>query len=329
MEKLRKLPFARIVAIASVAFILLVVSGLIWYAHGHSIPVLQPKGEIGSKERQLIFFALGLSVIVVVPVFIMLFSFAWKYRASNTKASYQPNWDNSHLYEGLWWAIPSVLIVVLSVVTWQSSHQLDPYQPIKSNAQPLKVQVVALQWKWLFMYPDQGVATVNYMPIPTDRPIDLTITSDAPMNAFWVPQLGGQVYAMAGMSMQLHLIADHAGAYEGRSSNISGKGFADMTFTANAMPQASFDQWVTQTKGHHLDLTSATYAALAKPATSKQLTYGAVQPNLYDTIIKKYMGNMNTSTTDHNYHVDRPTAQHDMSDMPDMHGMSHDGMEME
>jgi len=316
MQKFRRLPLARIVAIGSTVFILLVVAGLIWYAHGHSIPVLQPKGEIGDKERQLIFFALGLSVIVVVPVFIMLFSFAWRFRASNTKAKYLPNWDSSRLFESLWWAIPSVLILVLSVVTWQSSHQLDPYQPIQSNARPLKVQVVALQWKWLFIYPDQGVATVNYMPIPTNQPVDLTITSDAPMNAFWVPQLGGQVYAMAGMSTKLHLIANHDGVYEGRSSNISGKGFSDMTFTANALPQASFDHWVAQTKNHHLDLSSQTYAALAKPATSKPLTYGTVQANLYDTIIEKYMGNMSTPAPKHNYHVDRPT-------------MSHDGMEME
>lgn len=325
LPRLRKLPLARIVAITSVIFIVLVVAAMIWYAQGHPIPVLEPKGQIGNKERQLIFFALGLSVIVVVPVFIMLFSFAWKYRASNTKALYQPNWDRNRTYEGLWWAIPSVLILVLSVVTWQSSHELDPYRPIQSNVKPLKVQVVALQWKWLFIYPDQGIATVNYMPVPTERPLDLTITSDAPMNAFWVPQLGGQVYAMAGMSMKLHLIADHPGVYEGRSSNISGSGFADMTFTANAMSQASFDHWATYTKGRGAQLSQASYATLAEPGTSKQRTYGTVQNDLYDTIVEKYMGNMNMPATDYNHHVDRPTTPHTMSDMP---GMSHDGMEM-
>lgn len=325
MERLRKLPLAKIVAIGSVTFIIAAIAAMIWYAQGHPIPVLEPKGQIGDKERQLIFFALGLSVIVVIPVFIMLFSFAWKYRASNTKALYQPNFDRNRTYEGLWWAIPSVLILVLSVVTWQSSHELDPYQPIQSNVRPLKVQVVALQWKWLFIYPDQDIATVNYMPVPTDRPLDLTITSDAPMNAFWVPQLGGQVYAMAGMSMKLHLIADHAGVYQGRSSNISGAGFSDMTFTVNALPPASFDHWASYTKGRGLHLTESDYAKLAAPATSKDRTYGVVQDDLYDTIIEKYMGNMSTPTTDYNHHMDRPTAPHDMSDMP---GMSHDGMEM-
>ena len=326
MKSLRKLPLTRIVAICSVLFILAVVTGLVWYAHGHPIPVLEPKGQIGSKERQLIFFALGLSVIVVVPVFVILFSIIWKYRASNHAAPYDPNWDGNRAYEGLWWTIPSLLILILSVVTWQSSHQLDPYQPIKSNALPLKVQVVALQWKWLFIYPDQGVATVNYMPLPTNRPLDLTITSDAPMNAFWVPQLGGQVYAMAGMSTKLHLIADHTGVYQGRSSNISGKGFADMTFAANAMSPASFDHWAHQNQGHGRSLTKDAYTSLAKPSTSKTLTYGTVQAHLYDTIIEKYMGDMKQPTTGTNYHVDRPTAPHDMSTMP---GMSHDGMEMQ
>lgn len=327
MDRLRKLPLAKIVAIASVSFIVVVVAAMIWYAQGHPIPVLEPQGQIGHKERQLIFFALGLSVIVVVPVFIMLFSFAWKYRASNTKALYQPTFDRSRTYEGLWWAIPSVLILVLSVVTWQSSHELDPYQPIQSNVKPLKVQVVALQWKWLFIYPDQGIATVNYMPAPTDRPLDLTITADAPMNAFWVPQLGGQVYAMAGMSTKLHLIADHAGVYQGRSSNISGAGFSDMTFTVNAMQPQSFDQWASNTQGRGLYLTKSDYTKLVEPGTSKNRTYGIVQQNLYDTIIEKYMGNMPMPTT-YDHHVDRPTTPHSMSDMP---GMSHDheGMEMQ
>jgi cytochrome o ubiquinol oxidase subunit 2 len=313
MPTRRRLPLSKIVAIGSIAFILLVVAGLIWYAQGHPIPVLQPKGEIGTKERQLIYFALGLSLIVVLPVFAMLFTFAWKYRASNTKASYHPNWDRSNGFEALWWTVPTLLIIVLSVVTWRSSHELDPYKPIQSNQQALKVQVVALQWKWLFIYPDQGIATVNYMPVPTNRPLDLTITSDAPMNAFWVPQLGGQVYAMSGMSMKLQLIANHDGVYEGRSSNISGKGFADMTFSVNAMSSDSFTSWSSYAKGRGASLSQSAYNSLAKPATSKLFTYGTVQPNLYDTIIGKYMGDMNMSTTSNPYHVDRPTAHdHEM-----------------
>lgn len=316
----------KILVLIMIAATLALIGAAVWYVHGQSIPVLQPMGQIGHKERQLIFFALGLSLIVVIPVFIMLFTFAWKYRASNTKARYQPDWDRSNAYETLWWTIPTILIIVLSVVTWRSSHELDPFKPIQSNAQPLSVQVVALQWKWLFIYPEQGIATVNYMPVPTGRPLDLTITSDAPMNAFWVPQLGGQVYAMSGMSMKLHLIADHDGIYQGRSANISGKGFADMTFTANAMSQDAFNNWASYTKGHGPALSQQTYNSLARPATSKPQTYGTVQPNLYDTIIEKYMGNMSTmdmpTTENHNYHVDRPTAPHSMP------GMSHDHMEM-
>jgi cytochrome o ubiquinol oxidase subunit 2 len=211
------------------------------YLGSVNIPVLQPRGIVGQKERDLMYISLLLSLIVVVPVFVMLFIFSWKYREGNLKPKkYQPDWDGSRLYESVWWSIPFALIAVLAVITWSSSHDLDPFKPLSAQAPPLEVQVVALDWKWLFIYPKQSIATVNFVEFPVNTPVDFKITSDAPMNSFWIPQLGSQIYAMPGMSTQLHLMAGKAGSYNGKSANISGKGFAGMTFTAKAASNDDF-----------------------------------------------------------------------------------------
>lgn len=256
-----------------------------------NIPVLMPKGVIAEKERNLIFIAVALSMIVVIPVFIMLFVVAWKYREKNTKAKYSPNWDSNKWIEALWWGIPLVIITILGVITWQSSHELDPYKPLSSETKPVKIEVVALQWKWLFIYPDYGVASINEASFPTHTPIDFEITADAPMNSFWIPSLGSQVYAMTGMSTQLHLQADHEGTYPGRSANISGEGFADMSFSAIASSSKGFDDWVKQAKQSGKNLDAETYANLAKPGSeSTPSFYTLKQTDLYDTIVMKYMG---------------------------------------
>ncbi len=259
-----------------------------------NVAVLNPKGDIASQQRDLIVFAVMLIAIVVIPVFIMLAMFGWKYRENNKKQSkYTPNWDGNGLLETIWWGIPIIIISILGVVTWQTSHSLDPFKALDSAKKPLSVQVVALQWKWLFIYPEQRVASVNQLQIPTDTPIDFTITADSPMNSFWIPSLGSQVYAMSGMSTQLHLIANEAGDYKGSSANISGKGFADMAFTARAGSQADFDAWVNdaaQSK-HGLDMT--TYTELAQPSSVKEPAYYALKDSeLYDKIVMKYMDGM-------------------------------------
>lgn len=256
----------------------------------HNIGVLAPAGIIAGKEKTLLIITTLLGLFVVVPVFILLFSTAWKYREGNEAARYTPDVGNNRMLEALWWGIPAVIILVLSVITWQSTHELDPYKNISSSIKPLNVQVVSLQWKWLFIYPDIGVASVNYLPIPQKTPIHFTITSDAPMNSFWIPNLGGQVYAMSGMSTQLQLMADSTGVYRGSSANISGEGFAGMTFNAESMTDTDFNNWVHKAKANKQSLSQTTYALLAQP--SKDMppqSYGLVASDLYDTIMMKYM----------------------------------------
>lgn len=260
------------------------------FVSSHDIAVLNPEGAIGTQQRDLMVFATVLILLVIVPVFIMTFWIAWKYRATNTKAKYQPEWDHSKVFETIWWGIPIAIILVLAVVTWQTSHSLDPYRSLNSEVKPLRVQVIALQWKWLFIYPEQAIATTDYLQIPEKTPINFEITADAPMNAFWIPKLGSQVYAMAGMSTQLHLIADHTGTYEGSSANISGEGFAHMNFKVDATSRADFDTWVHSVKGGNQLLTDKSYAGLVKPTVlDKPRSYILPDDGLYDRVVMKYM----------------------------------------
>lgn len=261
-----------------------------WYMFSNSPAVLDTAGSIGDQERSLIYFSLALSLIVVIPVFIMLGYISWKYRASNTNARYQPNWDRDNRIEALWWLIPTCLITVLSVVTWHSSHNLDPYRPLASTEKPIEVQVVSLNWKWLFIYPEERIATVNYLQIPVDTPINFTLTSDAPMNSFWIPQLGGQIYTMPGMSTKLHLIAERTGSYYGSSANISGDGFAGMNFQTKAVSKDAFTAWVASTKQKTPALTSATYKKLAQPSKDEPVRlYGHTQKDLFTMIVMQHM----------------------------------------
>ena len=262
------------------------------------IPVLNTQGLIANKQRDLIIFTVVLSLFVIVPVFVLLFGIAWKFRASNTKAKYRPDWDHSNLLEAIWWGLPFLIIVVLSWVIWVSSHELDPYRPLDSDKKPIAVQVVALQWKWLFIYPEHGVAAVNEVAFPVDTPVNFKITADAPMNSFWIPSLGGQVYAMNGMSTKLHLMADSIGDYKGSSANISGKGFAGMKFVARAQTEKDFEKWLESAKKSDKTLDENEYNKLAKPTENAPvMTYVLGEPRLYDTIINKYM--------DHGTHADK------------------------
>lgn len=204
-----------------------------WWLRLHPPAVLQPAGPIAHKERSLMLTATLLGLAVIIPVYILTVLITLKYRVENKHAKkYQPTWDHSRVLETVWWAIPIAIIAVLSVIAWQSSYALDPFKPLASKAKPLNIQVVALDWKWLFIYPGQQVASVNELQLPVGRPVSLQITSDSVMNSFWLPRLSGQIYAMPGMSTELHLMADSGGTYDGASANISGSGFAGMAFTA-------------------------------------------------------------------------------------------------
>lgn len=254
--------------------------------------VLHPKGMIGRDERELIFTALILMSLVVVPVIIMVIAFAWKYRAGNPHAKYDPTWHHSNKIEIVVWGIPIIIILILATITWKTTHDLDPYKPIEvEGVAPLTIQVVALDWKWLFIYPQQKIATVNFVEFPANTPIEFKITADAPMNAFAIPQLGTQIYAMAGMQTKLHLIADEAGDYDGRGVNFSGGGFSGMTFIARAVNSSQdFDAWVAEIKQNSAALDVGRYKELAKPSEYDQPKYfGRVDDNLFSNIIMKFM----------------------------------------
>lgn len=277
--------------ITAVGLLFLVVAALvIWYFRSVNIPVLEPKGIIAKQERQLIFDALLLALLVVIPVFTLLIVFAVRYRETNSKAKYSPNLDGNRIAETIWWLIPTAIISILAVIAWNSSHTLDPYKPLSSNSKPLTIQVVALDWKWLFIYPQQNIATVNFIQFPKQTPLNFEITSDTVMNSFWIPQLGGQIYAMPGMSTQLHLMASGVGSYNGLSANISGAGFAGMDFTARSSSQTDFSQWVQSVKHNSSNLSLSTYSKLTNPSQNNPASYySSAAGGLYNNIIDKYM----------------------------------------
>lgn len=261
---------------------------LIVFLCTRNVPLLEPKGLIGHKERNLILIAAALMLIVIIPVFIMTLIFACKYREGNSKAKYTPDWGHSYVAEAVWWGVPFVIILVLAIITWESSHSLNPFKPIESDQKPIEIQAVALEWKWLFIYPEHGVATVNEVQFPTNVPINFEITADAPMNSFWIPQLGGQIYAMPSMRSKLHLIADTEGQYWGRSSNFSGEGFAGMTFAAIASSEDEFDRWISKAKSSK-SLDYQNYQQLVVPSTNHPPTfYRLGDDDLFDQILMKY-----------------------------------------
>ncbi len=277
---------------------------------GHTIDVLQPAGIVADKQKHLIIIATLLAIIVVIPVYALTIGVAWKYRASNKKARYTPDWDHDKLIEGVWWGIPIILIGILSVITWQSSHELDPFRAIKSDKPTQKIQVVALQWKWLFIYPEEKIATVNFVHIPVDRPVDFEITADAPMNSFWIPQLGGQIYAMSGMTTHLHLQASKAGTYQGSSANISGEGFADMRFTTEAESEGDFQEWIEDAKTSKDVLDTTAYKTLAAPSrNNNKTTYVLADEKLFDTVIMKFMGHEPDAQRSFESHLHRQVMQ--------------------
>ncbi|WP_265449235.1 ubiquinol oxidase subunit II, partial [Aeromonas salmonicida] len=216
---------------------------------GCDMALMNPKGQIGLEQKSLILTALGLMLIVVIPVIIMAVVFARKYRASNTDAKYTPDWSHSNKIEAVVWTVPVIIVVILATITWKTSHELDPYKPLDSEVKPILVDVISLDWKWLFVYPELGIASVNELAFPVNTPVNFRVTSDTVMNSFFIPKLGGQIYAMAGMQTKLHLIANEAGKYDGISSSYSGAGFSGMKFKAIAtQDQAGFDAWVAKVK---------------------------------------------------------------------------------
>lgn len=257
---------------------------------GCEMALLDPKGQVGLEQRSLILTALGLMLIVVIPVFVMTVWFAWRYRAGNKAATYKPEWSHSNLIEAVVWGVPCIIIVILGTLTWRSTHSLDPRHPLQGEGKPLVIQAVSLDWKWLFIYPEQGIATVNQIVFPAHRPLHFEVTSGSVMNSFFIPQLGSQIYAMAGMRNQLNLIANEEGVFKGISANYSGHGFSGMKFTAEATSQQGFDAWVSRVRSEPSSLAMNDYQQLAKPTINHPVTYfGKAAPGLYDQIVGQFM----------------------------------------
>jgi len=272
-----------------------VLTGLSWLCAGAllcgcgTVPLLDPKGPVGEAERFVILAAFGLMLIVVIPVFIMAFWFARKYRASNTQSDYAPKWDYSGKIDLMIWLVPVAIIIALGTLSWETTHRLDPFRPLASEAKPITIEAVAMDWKWLFIYPDYHIATVNEIVFPAQVPVSFRITSDTVMSSFFIPRLGSQIYAMAGMETRLHLLADEPGVYDGHNQQFSGQGYANMHFDAIAGSQAEFDAWVEKTRNAPDQLDLARYRILQRPTLSYPVTYfSSVAPDLFMHIIHKY-----------------------------------------
>lgn len=251
--------------------------------------VLDPKGPIALAERDLLRDAFFVMMVVIVPIILLTLFFAWRYRASNTRAVYAPKWAESPRLDAIVWLIPALIVVAVAVLLWRSTHKLDPYREIASSTPPLEVQVVAQDWKWLFIYPEQGIAVVNQLAFPNGRPVSLRITSDTVMNSFYVPQLAGQIYAMAGMQTRLQLLADQPGKFVGRNSMYSGGGFSDQYFEVVSLTPGDFDAWVAKARQAPGKLDATAYTALAAKSRSNPIAYySAIEPNLFASIIAKY-----------------------------------------
>lgn len=252
-------------------------------------PLIDTKGPIATAERDLLFAAFCLMLIVVIPVFAMTIFFSWRYRENGGKGKHRPTWASSSLIETIVWLVPIAIIVTLSYLAWTYTYKLDPYRSLKSDVPAINVQVIAQDWKWLFIYPDYNIASVNELAFPSNRPLSLEITSDTVMNSFMVPALGGQIYAMAGMTTRLQLLADENGSFTGRNTQYSGDGFSDQDFQAVAMTEQDFDSWVAARKQSTEQLDGARYLKLAAKSVAHPVEYFSnVVPNLFKGIIAKY-----------------------------------------
>lgn len=279
--------------------------------------VLNPAGDVARQQRDLIYISTGLMLLIIVPVLILIVVFAWRYRRGG-EGTYDPKFHHSTSLELVIWSAPLLIIIALGALTWSSTHLLDPFRPldrvsagrpVDPTIPPLRVQVVALDWKWLFIYPEQGVATVNELVLPVDRPVRFDITSTNMMNTFYAPTLAGMVYAMPGMRSTLHAVVNRPGEYEGFSANYSGAGFSDMRFKLHGVDQAGFDGWVAQAKAAGQPLEIAQYLALEKPSEKVPVArFSAVAPGLFDRVVQRCVTPGSSCTTGAHGRHDVPPA---------------------
>ncbi len=259
--------------------------------------LLNAPGDVAAQQGDLIVVSTLLMLLIIVPVIALTLLFAWRYRASNKQATYTPDWDHSTQLELAIWAAPLLIIIALGAITWVSTHTLDPYRPVEriapgrpiaAGTKPLVIEVVALDWKWLFLYPEQDIAMVNEAAIPVDRPVQFKITGSTVMNSFYIPALAGQIYAMPGMQTQLHAVMAQPGVYEGFSANYSGAGFSGMRFKLHGLSEAGFGQWIAKAKNSAVPLSRDTYLQLEKPSQrDAPRAFASVAPGLYRAILNR------------------------------------------
>ena len=301
---------------------------------GCNMVVLDPSGYIAAQQRDIIVISTILMLLIIVPVILLTIFFAWKYRQSRN-AEYRPEWSHSTRLEVVIWSAPLAIIIALGSITWVSTHTLDPYRPLERISagqavtpqnKPLTVEVVSMNWKWLFFYPEEGIATVNELAAPVDRPIYFKITSSDLMNSFYIPALAGQIYSMAGMETKLHAVINKPGVYDGFSANYSGAGFSGMNFKFHGLSEADFKAWVDKVKAGGDELSVPTYEALAKPSSNDPVHYyKSVVPDLYHDILNRCVGHAEpcmdkVMAMDHGHKAEGGGGADEMADMP---GMAH------
>ncbi len=253
--------------------------------------VLNSKGPIGREETTLIYMSIGAMLIVIVPVFVMTYLFVKRYRTSENNPDYQPDWVHSTKVELVIWLVPLMIVSFLSYLVWVKTYELDPYKPLASDNKHLNIQVISLDWNWLFIYPDYNIALVNELVIPEKVPLSFQLTSATVMTSFFIPQLGSQMYAMAGMQTKLHLMADETGTYEGHNIEFSGEGYDTMHFKVVAKTMQGFDEWVNQAKGNNTQLDLAMYSKVSQPSTNYPVTiFSPVEPGLFNHVMQSFMG---------------------------------------
>jgi cytochrome o ubiquinol oxidase subunit 2 len=272
---------------------ILLLVGCALLLSGCQLSLLDPKGVIAAAEKKLLIESILLMLIVVIPVVIMSFLIPWHYRESNTKAAYRPDWYHSTIMEIIWWGIPCVIIGILGWMTWVYTHKLDPYRSLAADKDTEIVEAIAMDWKWMFIYPQYHVATINYLEIPVNKPVRFFISSDGPMNSLEMPQIAGQIYAMTGMQTKLNVIATSIGEYRGLSTNYSGNGFAGMSFPVHIVSQADYQTWIKSVEKSPNHLTLDAYEQIAKPSENNPAQFFSnAAPGLFTHSIVKFMGPM-------------------------------------
>jgi cytochrome o ubiquinol oxidase subunit 2 len=321
-------PFLRMLTPALIMLMAVMLSGC-----GEQFIVLDPKGPIGESQKDLMYFSAILCTIITIPVLILTAFIILRYRDKpGRKASYTPNWEHSAKLETIWWSIPIVAILILAIVTAKYTYELEPSKPIESAKAPITIQVTSLDWKWLFKYPEEDIATVNYLKIPEDVPIKFQVTADTSMNSFWVPQLGGQIYAMSGMAMTLFLQADEPGSYFGSGANFTGKDFAQMTFKVDATSEEDYKAWVDEVKATSPALTMEGFEKLTEPSTSDVQLFSSFPEGLFDKVVRQYVKGDGGAHQHHGSAAAEPAAEADASESqsetknkPDLNASIHAG----